>query len=406
VSSQIEQPGFSESLEQSVRERTVALEAQSEKLRALARDLVENQSRERRRLAQILHDQFQQLVSAAKMKIGIMRRRSSDETTVDSLKQAERLLEEALTASRSLATELCPPVLHDGGLASALPWLARYMEQTHELCVNVEMSNYQEPDNEHVRVILFECIRELLLNVVEHAGVKSADLIASVSDEGLLHIHVVDRGIGFDPKKAESTSNTDGKFGLLGISERLSLIGGLAKITSIVGQGTTVELIAPATFNPQTKISVAMPVPPTGLIPAPKMHRILRVLVADDHKLFREGLISLLSQEPYLKFVGESGDGQEAIELARELRPDIMIVDVSMPKINGVQVASILSQEQPQLRIVGLSMHERDDMALAMRKAGAIAYCSKSAPVEVLVHILRDAALSDDPTLAPVNSLQ
>jgi CheY-like chemotaxis protein len=406
VPPQIEESGFGDSLEQSVRERTVALEAQSEKLRALARDLVENQSRERKRLAQILHDQFQQLVSAAKMKIGIIRRRSPDETTVESLKQAERLLEEALIASRSLATELCPPVLHDGGLASALPWLARYMEQNHQLCVRLEMSQYQEPDNEHVRVILFECVRELLLNVVEHSGVKSADLIASVSHEGLLHIQIIDSGKGFDPKKLESSSNSDGKFGLLGISERLGLIGGLIKIAGVAGRGTTVELIAPATFNPQTNAAAEIQALPVVLVAPQKVHRVLRVLVADDHKLFREGLISLLSQEPYLKFVGESGDGQQAIDLARELKPDIMIVDVSMPKVNGVQVASILSQELPQLRIVGLSMHERDDMALAMRKAGAIAYCSKSAPVEVLVHILRDAALSDDPSFAPVNSVE
>lgn len=396
-----EQSDQGDTLERRVRQRTVVLEAQSEKLRALARDLVETQSRERKRLAQVLHDQFQQLVSAAKMKIGILRRRSEDTPTIESLRQAESLLEEALTASRALATDLSPPVLHDAGLAPALHWLVRHMEQTHGLAVQLELMEYQEPDNEQVRIILFECVQELLLNVVEHSGVKSAELLGSVSHQGLLQFRVVDHGQGFDPKHAESCGHPDGKFGLLGIQERLGLIGGLAKVISEPGQGTTVELTAPATFNPQSNASQEAFKSPVASGPPSKAPRHLRVMVADDHKLFREGLISLLSQEPYLNIVGESGDGQQAIELARQLHPDIMIVDVSMPKVNGVQVAAVLSKEQPQLRIVGLSMHERDDMALAMRNAGAIAYCSKSAPVEVLVHILRDAASADDPAIRP-----
>jgi DNA-binding NarL/FixJ family response regulator len=118
----------------------------------------------------------------------------------------------------------------------------------------------------------------------------------------------------------------------------------------------------------------------------------VRVLVADDHKLFREGLISLISQESYLEVVGQAADGEEALKMARELRPQIMIVDVSMPKYNGIQVTTLVHKELPDTRVIGLSMHERDDMALAMRNAGAVAYCAKSWPSEHLLTELRNAA--------------
>ena len=67
-----------------------------------------------------------------------------------------------------------------------------------------------------------------------------------------------------------------------------------------------------------------------------------------------------------------------------------MIVDVTMPKLNGIEVAAMVSKEMPEIKIIGLSMHERDDMASAMRTAGAVAYCAKSAPIESLLNILRN----------------
>jgi PAS domain S-box-containing protein len=381
-----------DSLEQHVKQRTAQLEAQTERLRALALDLSETESRERKRLARMLHDHFQQLVSAAKMKIGVIRRRSPDHPEVDALRQTESLLEEALSASRSLATELSPPVLHDTGLAAAFDWLVRRMKQNHNLIVRLSLPGWREPDNEQVRIILFECIRELLFNVVKHAGVESAELNGAVVKDGLLQISVRDRGKGFDPRGKESRNTPEGSFGLFSIRERLGLIGGIMKVASSIGAGTTVELTVPTTSPVRSELpAVAAESADTRASPG-VTPRNIRVLVADDHKLFREGLISLLNQEPYLNIVAEAGDGQEAVDLARRLRPDIMIVDVTMPKLNGVQVTSMVSKELPGIKIIGLSMHEQDDMAQAMYNAGAMAYCAKSAPIESLVNILRNAS--------------
>ncbi|MFT3784678.1 MAG: PAS domain S-box protein [Tepidisphaeraceae bacterium] len=397
---------LNESLESRVRERTVEAQMRSEQLRALALDLAETESRERKRLAQILHDHFQQLVSAAKLKAGIVRRRLDDSPLVESVRAIEGLLDEAISASRSLATELSPPVLHDAGLAPALDWLVRRVKQDHNLNVDLHIEPGTEPDNEQVRVVLFECVRELLFNIVKHAGVLDASVSLTHLHEGLLQIRVRDAGKGFDASRMNITRKPDGSFGLFSIRERLSLIGGLVTVRSSVGKGTVVDLTVPTTFKveeaggevqPQPFDSIAgevivqgtnqSPAEAAALIPTP-----VRVLVADDHRLFREGLISLIAQEPYIDIVGQAADGAEAVELARSLKPDVMIVDVTMPKLNGIQVTTAVMKELPRTRIIGLSMHERDDMARAMRDAGAIAYCTKGGPTENLIAILRGAA--------------
>lgn len=383
---------LNDSLERRISERTEEANSRSEQLRAMAIDLTETESRERKRLAQILHDHFQQLISAAKLKVGIARQRLADTPHLEILRQAESLLEEALNASRSLATELSPPVLRDAGLSVALEWLARRMERDHNLVVELSLDAPNEPDNEQVRTILFECVRELLFNVVKHSGVKQAQVSMVMPQEGLLQICVTDQGKGLNSVQAEAYRKRDGSFGLFSIKERLSLIGGLVKIKSTPGRGTKVQITVPVTLA----LRASAPAQAEDILVSENGEEdpmsLIRVLVADDHKLFREGLISLLAQEAYINVVGEAGDGEEAVAMARELRPDIMIVDVTMPKLSGVQVTSTVVRELPRTKIIGLSMHESDDMAKSMRDVGAVAYCTKGGPAEVLLSILRTAA--------------
>ena len=390
--SQAELRALNQTLESQVRQRTAEAEMRSEQLRDLALDLTETESRERRRLAQLLHDHFQQIVSAAKMKAGMIRRSLREPEVVATLQQLESLLGDAIEASRSLATELSPPVLHDAGLGAALEWLSRRMAQNHNLTVHLTVHPDSEPTNEQVRTILFECLRELLFNVFKHAGASEAWLEVEPLNNGLFKAIVQDHGKGFDPARIGSARKLDGSFGLFSIRERLGIIGGLIKIKSEPGKGTTVELTVPMIPAPKENAPAEAPKVAANSETSERPVERVRVLVADDHKLFREGLISLISQESYLEVVGQAADGEEALKMARELRPQIMIVDVSMPKYNGIQVTTLVHKELPDTRVIGLSMHERDDMALAMRNAGAVAYCAKSWPSEHLLTELRNAA--------------
>jgi CheY-like chemotaxis protein len=115
----------------------------------------------------------------------------------------------------------------------------------------------------------------------------------------------------------------------------------------------------------------------------------IRILLADDHRILREGLASLLSEEPDLEVVAQAVDGVEAIELARRTQPDVVLMDVTMPRLDGVAATRRITAEMSDVVVIGLSMHEEDDMADAMRSAGAAAYLSKGGPCDALIATIR-----------------
>src|SRR5262245_12863269 len=112
---------------------------------------------------------------------------------------------------------------------------------------------------------------------------------------------------------------------------------------------------------------------------------IIRVLVADDHTIVREGIISLLLKSGDCDVVAEASNGVEAIELALETKPDVAVLDVSMPRLNGVEVVRRIHAELPKTRILVLSMHDDRDHILQNVRAGADGYLVKSAPTVELV---------------------
>jgi DNA-binding NarL/FixJ family response regulator len=115
----------------------------------------------------------------------------------------------------------------------------------------------------------------------------------------------------------------------------------------------------------------------------------IRVLLADDHPVTREGLARLIDGERDLEVVGEAANGRAAVDIARRLHPDVIVMDVSMPDLNGIEATRAIVAEQPGIRVVGLSMHERADMAAAMCEAGASVYLTKDGPIQDLLAAIR-----------------
>jgi two-component system response regulator NreC len=115
----------------------------------------------------------------------------------------------------------------------------------------------------------------------------------------------------------------------------------------------------------------------------------IRILVADDHSVVREGIRALLEREPDMTVVGESGDGLEALAKFRELTPDIMLLDISMPKMTGLEVAKVVKQENSDGRVVLLTMHEGEEYFFRALAVGAAGYVVKGASAEELLHAIR-----------------
>ena len=118
----------------------------------------------------------------------------------------------------------------------------------------------------------------------------------------------------------------------------------------------------------------------------------MRVLLADDHAIVRRGLRSILATEPGLIVVGEAGDGQEALRLAKDLHPDIVILDLAMPMLNGIDVAARLQKMERAPRTVILSMHSDESYIIRALAAGARAYLLKDATDEDLIPAIRAVA--------------
>ena len=115
----------------------------------------------------------------------------------------------------------------------------------------------------------------------------------------------------------------------------------------------------------------------------------IRVLLADDHAIVREGVRLLLNTQPDVQVIGEATNGEQAIELARALAPDILLMDIGMPGMNGLEATRALKKELPSVNILVLTMHEGDDYFFRMLAAGASGYLLKGASSEELLNAIR-----------------
>ncbi len=116
----------------------------------------------------------------------------------------------------------------------------------------------------------------------------------------------------------------------------------------------------------------------------------ISILLADDHKLVRHGLLTALSQEPGMKVVAEAASGEEAIELCRKHQPQVVLMDINMPGINGTQATQIIVSEMPQTKVLALTMHDQERYVRGMLEAGAVGYLLKNCAFEELTHAIKE----------------
>lgn len=116
---------------------------------------------------------------------------------------------------------------------------------------------------------------------------------------------------------------------------------------------------------------------------------VIKVLIADDHVMVREGLCQLLGTQPDIKVVGEASDGMEALEKAKTLRPDVLLLDIAMPVLSGLEAASLICQTVPETRVIILSMYEKEAYVHRALSAGALGYLLKGEPSDALLEAIR-----------------
>jgi signal transduction histidine kinase/CheY-like chemotaxis protein len=382
---------LNESLERRVADRTQLAEERSKKLQALVAELTFAEQRERQRIAKLLHDHLQQLLVGAKINMEVLSGQTAPDRQ-DLPATILDLIEQAIQGTRSLTAELAPPVLQQG-ISASLEWLGRWFEKSHGFRVDLKTCPDIHPQDEDTTLLLYQSVRELLLNAVKHAGVRSARVDMSSDDWDRFRVTVSDEGSGFDSKAVGEREGTG--FGLLSIRERLELLGGELSIRSSPGHGASFSLVLPMETRGQRGEKAVQRTPAKTRKKEADRERV-KVLLVDDHAVVRQGLSAMLNLHEDVEVIDEASDGEEAIGKARELQPEVILMDVSMPTMDGIEATRHIRSELPHIRIIGLSMHDKQDLAERMIEAGASAYCTKDGDSRLLLSAIREVRESRD----------
>lgn len=352
----------SETLEKTVADRT-------SRLRNLTVELVQTEQRERRRLSDFLHDDLQQVLVGAKFVSERLVSEPSAEALSRDVCKLRDLMTEALDKTRSLSNGLVTPLLYEVGLVPALRHLAGQMQERFAIEVVFDVHDMPDLLQDALKVSLFHAVRELLFNAVKHSGTKTIRLLGEISG-GRLMLSVDDAGNGFDPSRLTNRKATEGCTGLFNVSERIRDLGGTLTVDSAPGRGTRVTISVPVSQDQESASQMACPPSSDERCVAGNEGRA-RVLVVDDHALFRQGVVALLSHESSLEVVGEAADGGEAVSLAKQLRPDVVIMDIRMPVMGGLEATRLILSELPDVVVIGLSAFVEQGFRAEMLKAGA-----------------------------------
>jgi len=213
-------------------------------LRQLSSDLTLAEQRERDHFYELLHDHVQPLLVAVRLGLSGLGAQTSRDDMLQSVKEAIAQISQVIQAARTLSVELSPPLIRERGLAPALDSLGRWVRSNYGLSVDLRCAPETEPASMTVRLLCFNAVRELLMNVVKHAGVREVELRVERVEADTLKIVVRDHGVGFDPAADRSGS------GLANFERRLGMVGGSLSIESMPDRGTTATIRAPLEISP------------------------------------------------------------------------------------------------------------------------------------------------------------
>lgn len=366
-------------LERRVAARTTQLERSHARLRRLVTELTLVEQRERKQLASELHDYLAQLLVVGKLKIDQLRRNPSVDHAARMLEEAGSSLDQALTYSRTLVAQLSPTILFTQGLVAALRWLPEYFSR-YGLRVYVQsvVPSVELPEDQSV--LLFQSVRELLFNVLKHAGTGEATVALDLPNDQALRITVADRGPGFDVQASAETSKG---FGLFSIRERIEVLAGTFSVQSSGATGTQVEITIPLTEFIESSLLQDQPTN-DRTTSAPADAQTWRVVIVDDHELIRNEVCRLLTSLKNVVVIGEASNGRQGVALAVELCPDLVLMDINMPEIDGIEATRQILAHNPGIKIIGITVNTEPNIHARMLAAGAVASLEKTSLASAL----------------------
>jgi len=383
-------------------EANEALRSNEESLRQLSARLLKLQDEERRHIARDLHDITGQKLAAQSMALAKVLRKAAG---LD--QESQRLLVECVTLSNQVSDEirtlsylLHPPLLDELGLSSAVRWYAEGYERRTGIKVEVKIPldfGRLSPD---VEVALFRVMQESLSNVQRYSESPRAYVRLKRLSSDEIQVQIGDFGKGMHPATLNTSTHTAAPLGvgIQGMRERMRQLGGKLEITSRLKHGTLVTATLPMVHpqaNPSaesiTNTTVESATNRGTDTPAPSRDTPRKqILIADDHEMLRRGIRNALEDRQDWQICGEAVDGQEAVNKVNTLRPDLVILDINMPVLNGLAAVRQILRNRPQTKIVIFTVHDSEQTIKEIQAAGAHAYVSKNDASDALLRVVED----------------
>jgi len=380
-------------------ETNEALRVTETSLRQLSGRLLQLQDEERRRIARDLHDVTGQKIALLSMSLDRLGRLvgSRDFEVQETFEETRDVVRKIGEEIRTLSYLLHPPLLDESGLASAVRWYAEGFQKRSGIHLVVNIAPGLGRLSMEIETALFRVVQESLTNVHRYSGSPDAE-IKVYAKGGELCLEIIDHGKGIEAGSVRTSIDGIASLGvgIPGMRERLRQLGGQLEV-DFGRDGTRVLANVPL-----KQAEAEIPVPESGPTEGSEQESKLdagtnspgdarrRILIADDHEVMRRGVRGLLESHEEWVVCGEAFEGREAVVKSRELRPDLIIMDINMPGLTGIAAAQQIRRENPSAKILFFSVHESAQTVREVVNAGAQGYVAKSRAGHDLVDAVRN----------------
>ena len=372
-----------------------------------ARDLLQQQRDlaimdERNRLAREMHDTVAQSLAALVLQIetSLSELGSGNvEAARSTLASAGALAKKGLEDTRRAVKGLSPSSLDNQSAAEAIGELVRNFESEHDMPAHFVLSGEPVPLQPEQSLALLRIAQEALTNAHKYAQAHRIRVGLRFGLDSVTLL-IEDDGVGFEVPSGPSPDGLGG-FGLFGMSERVRLLDGKLEIDSTIGWGTRIQaalplkpsmaiVSGPALPAQQPQSALAQQAQPSGS-PSVQPALVMRVVIADDHTIMRQGIGGILEATGEVQVIGEASDGAEAIAEALRLRPDVVLMDLQMPGIGGLEALKQLQKEAPEIPVVVLTTFQTQETVTEAISSGAKGFMLKDSEPAHLVRAIRAA---------------
>lgn len=366
-----------------------ALRVTETSLRQLSARLLQLQDEERRRIARDLHDITGQKIAVLSMTLDRLTRITEERNPAhESIKESRDIVTQIGDEIRTLSYILHPPLLDECGLASAVHWYAEGFEKRSGIKLEVAIDADLPRLPVDAETTLFRVVQESLTNVHRYSG-SSVAKIRIAKESGEVRLEILDHGHG--SKGGAVQAKLDGPaplgVGIPGMRERLHQLGGGLSV-DFGTNGTRVVATLPIKKAGEPEGGESLTSLSFTIRSAQDARR--RVLIADDHELMRRGLRGLIESHDEWAVCGEAVEGSEAVRKAAELQPDLVIMDVNLPGLSGIEAAARIRQERKGAKILFFTVHDSEELVREIIDAGGQGCVAKSRASQDLIEAVRN----------------